>query len=262
MKPLIQTLPCPFFNAPGNHEINNDADFLKAYTASVGPLYGSFDFGGIRFVCVCTEVPAPKTTVFGAQLDWIKRTLDGKQPAVVFQHHPIFVRGSNSEKESAAVSNHAELHDIYLKGGVKMVLEGHDHIYNAQVHDGIDYRIAGGAGAPLDGGPEEGGYFHFLLVHAHDGKLEPMPIPAETLEVVPLGDGVSEISDYAYADFPVTNLRITSTFKPRAVTAFTTNKKRKAKDVDVTLIETHRVGKFFESRVGLTLPHAHGVTEE
>jgi hypothetical protein len=40
MKPLLDTLPCPFFNVPGNHEINNNPEFLDEYTKTMGPTYG------------------------------------------------------------------------------------------------------------------------------------------------------------------------------------------------------------------------------
>jgi len=256
MKPLIQTLPCPFFNAPGNHEINNRQDFYKAYTAAFGAPYGAFEFGGIRFVAVCTELPAEKPSIFGPQLEWLKKTLDGKKPAVVFQHHPVFVRGSNSEKETAHVDQSAMIHKIYLQGGVKMVVEGHDHIYNAQVHDGIDYRIAGGAGAPMDGDPEEGGYFHFLLVHAHNGKLDATVIPMGTFEIVPLKDGEAAVCDYANTELPLNNVVISSSFKPSSLTASYTTKKKKTVDVEAKIVSTTKVGNGYETRIALTAPRA------
>ena len=257
IKPLVRSLPCPFFNAPGNHEINNRADFYKAYTNAFGAPYGAFDFGGFRFVAVCTEIPAEKPSIFGDQLDWLKKTLDGSKPAVVFQHHPVFVRASNSEKETAHVDQSAEIHQIYLKGGAKLVIEGHDHIYNAQVHDGIDYRIAGGAGAPLDGPAEEGGYYHFVLVHAHDGQLDATVVPLGTLEVLPNGDGSVIVSDYANVDLPCTNVVIKTSFKPKSLKASYTTKKKKVVAVTAQILSTQKVGTAYETRVSLVAPRAH-----
>jgi len=257
MRPLIETLPCPFFNAPGNHEINNREDFFKTYTDAFGAPYGSFDFGGFRFVAVCTEIPARNPSIFGAQVDWLKKTLDPRIPSVVYQHHPVFVRKSNNEKETAHVQDPETVHKMYLDGGVRMVVEGHDHIYNMQVHDGIDYRIAGGAGAPLDGPAEEGGYYHFVLVHAHDGKLEPTVVPMSTLEIVPLGDGAISLCDYANIDLPCTNVRIKSSFAPKSLTAGYTNKKLKMIDVKADIVSTRKVGNGYETRVALVAPRAH-----
>jgi len=251
-RPLLEALPCPFYNAPGNHEINNRADLLDAYTAAFGEPYGTFNYGGYKFVGVCTEFPAPKASIFGAQLDWLKSTLADKSPAIVFQHHPVFARETNAE-EGATIEGAASVHEMYRDGGVKMVVEGHDHIYNAQVHDGVDYRIAGGAGAPLDGQPGEGGYFHFMLVHAHDGKLEATPIPLGTLEITPISDGVVAASDYADTDLPVTNLKIESKFLPHSVTADYTTKAGKPKAVDVKISGMEKVRGKYVTRVSLTL---------
>jgi len=257
MKPLIATLPCPFFNAPGNHEINNRQDFYTAYTNAFGASYGSFDFGGFRFVAVCTELPAEKPSIFGAQLAWLKKTLNAQLPAVVFQHHPVFVRESNSEKETAHVDQSAMIHKIYLQGGVKMVVEGHDHIYNAQVHDGIDYRISGGAGAPMDGDPEEGGFHHFLLIHAHDGKLDPTVVPSGTLEILPLHDGVEAVCNYANIDLPLTNLLIKTRFKPASVAAVYTTKKKKSVSVEAAIRSTRKIDGGYETQIALVAPRAH-----
>ncbi len=259
MKPVLESLPCPFFNAPGNHEINNRQDFFKAYTGAFGAPYGSFNYGGYQFVAVCTELPAEKPSIFGEQLDWLKKTLGDGKPTVVFQHHPVFVRASNAEKETAHVDQSAEIHQIYLNGGVKLVVEGHDHIYNAQVHDGIDYRIAGGAGAPLDGPSTDGGYYHFMIVHAHDGKLDATPVPLGTLEILPSGDATVTACNYADNDLPCTNIVITSTFKPTKSTATYTTKKKKTVEVDTTIVNTTKVGNAYQSRIAVTLPRAKAV---
>ncbi len=256
MKPILQTLPCPFYNAPGNHEINNRKEFLDTYTKAFGGAYGAFEAGKFRFIGLCTEFPSDAPSIFGSQLDWLKRTLDGSKPAVIFQHHPIYARKTNEEKASSTVSNARELHEIYKSGGVKLVVEGHDHIYDAQNHDGIDYRIAGGAGAPLDGEPADGGYYHLMLVHVKGTNFDATPIPAGTLEVVPIKDGVVAAANYAYMDLPVTNVLITSTFKPRTITADISSKKGKKKKVEGKIVSVTKVGKQFVTRIAITLTRA------
>ena len=256
IKPVIQSLPCPFYNAAGNHELNNRADFLKEYTKAFGSLYGSFDFGGYRFLAVCTELPAEKPSVFGDQLTWLKQTLSKKAPTVVYQHHPVFVRPSNSEKETAHVDQTEMIHQLYVDGGVKLVVEGHDHVYNAQVHDGIDYRIAGGAGAPLDGPAEDGGYYHFVLVHAHDGKLDSTVIPLGTLETLPMGDGAVTVCDYADVDLPINNLIVNSKFAPKGLTASYTNKKKKTVKVNAKIVKTWKAGSGYATQISLVATRA------
>jgi hypothetical protein len=155
------------------------------------------------------------------------------------------------------VDQSAEIHQIYLKGGVKLVVEGHDHIYNAQLHDGIDYRIAGGAGAPLDGPSTDGGYYHFMIVHAHDGKLDATPVPLGTLEILPNGDGSVIACDYADNDLPCTNILVTSKFKPANVAASYTTKKKKTTDVACAIVSTKQVDGGYQTRIAITLPRAH-----
>lgn len=255
MRPLLEALPCPFFNAPGNHEINNRQEFRSEYESQWGATYGSFEYGGFQFLAVCTELGPDRASIFGEQKDWLTKALAQKKPSVVFQHHPVFARSTNSDpKEEAVVKDPAEIHALYKDGGVQMVLEGHDHIYDRQEHDGIPYIIAGGAGAPLDGPAQVGGYFHFLLVHAKDGKLEATPIPMGTLEVVSLGDGKVAAANYADTDLPVTNVSIQSTRKPSSVTGSYTTKKGKPKDVPARIVSVSEVDGAFITRVELTLP--------
>lgn len=253
-KPLLESLPCPFFNAPGNHEIYGKPEFLNLYTSLLGPIYGKFEFGGYRFLAVCTELPAEVPSVFGSQLDWLKRELGKPKPTVVFHHHPIYKRPSNPDsKGDAEVSNAQDLAALYLAGGVKLVLEGHDHVYNDQTHDGVHYVIAGGAGAPLDGPPMDGGFFHFLLVHVKGDVIETTPIPMGAVEVTPISDGTVAVGEYADVDLPVTNVRIFSKEKPTGVTAqYTSKTKRKAVEAELVSVEKHESG--YESRIALTLP--------
>jgi Calcineurin-like phosphoesterase len=253
-KPILDSLPCPFYNAPGNHEINGKSEFLNLYTSLLGPTYGKFEFGGYRFLAVCTELPADAPSVFGPQLDWLKGELASPKPTVVFHHHPIYKRPSNPDaKGDAEVSNAQDLAALYRTGGVKLVLEGHDHVYNDQTHDGVHYVIAGGAGAPLDGPPLDGGFFHFLLVHVKGDTIETTPIPIGSVEVTPISDGQVAVGEYADLDLPVTNVRIFSKEKPIGVTArYASKAKRKMVEAELVSVEKHEGG--YEARVALTLP--------
>ncbi len=258
MKPLLNELPCPFFNVPGNHEINNRPDFMAEYEKNLGPLYGKFEYGGWRFIAVCTEIPAPKPTVFGDQLLWLNNEFSTSQPTFTYEHHPVFERPTNKDtEEEACVSNAAELHQLYQKGGVKIAFEGHDHCFNAQVHDGIQYIIAGGSGAPLDAVPTDGGFFHFVLVHVNGTDVTATPIPMGAIEVVPEGDGVAAVACYANINLPVTNLRIACSREPKGVTAAYQTKKRDLKQVEATLVGVTKTATGYEAQISLILPKAH-----
>ena len=253
-KTVLEALPCPFYNAPGNHEINNKAEFLAEYTKNWGATYGSFEYGGIRFVAVCTELPAEKPSVFGPQKDWLSSLLAASKPTVIFQHHPIFARPTNTDKDDKTVDDAEKLHALYTSSGTKLVVEGHDHIYDLQRHDGVQYTITGGGGSPLDGSAVEGGFFHFLLVHVADGKIETTPIPAGTLEVLQRGDGKAAACNYSDVDLKVTNLLIDSKNKPSSVTATYSKKNQKPKEIPAKIVETKPYGKGYRTRVEMVLP--------
>lgn len=258
MKPLVDTLPCPFYNVPGNHEVNNRPEFLDEYTKTMGAAYGKFDFGGYRFVAVCTELAGANAAVDGSELAWLKQEFGKPQPTITFEHHPVFERPGNSDtQEEACVANATEMSDLYKQGGVKLAFEGHDHVYNRQEHDGVSYIIAGGSGAPLDAAPTDGGYFHFVLVHVSPSGVDATPVPMGAIEVVDRGDGSAVISDYADVNLPVSNLTITSKQKPAGVSAGYKTKKGKVKEVDSRILETRATGNGYETRVALVLPKHH-----
>lgn len=256
MKPLLDTVPCPFFNVPGNHEINNNPQFLEEYTKTMGPTYGRFDFGQFRFLAVCTELPAEKVTVFGPELDWLKSEMANPKPTFVYEHHPVFKRASNPE-DGATVANGDELHELYVSGGVKAVFEGHDHVYDAQNHDGIAYTIAGGSGAPLDATTANGGFFNYVIVHVSGTNIEENVATPGSLEVVPISDGVAAIANYAFVDIPVRNMLTSSKNEPKSVTAGYGTKTGKSKDVSATLVGVTRVKGGYEAQVALMVPHKH-----
>lgn len=255
MRPLLEALPCPFYNSAGNHEINNRPEFLSEYEAQWGQCYGSFEYGGLRFVAVCPELPAERPGIYGEQKAWLEGLLSDHKPSVIFQHHPVFARSTNTDpKEDATIKDAAQVHALYRDGGVKVVFEGHDHIYDRQEHDGIPYIIAGGSGAPLDGPTNVGGFFHFVLVHVVDGKVEATVVPAGTLEVVKLKDGSTAAGNYADVDLPASNILIDADRTPKGVTASYTTKKGKPKEVTASVVSVTKTARGFQVRVSAVLP--------
>jgi 3',5'-cyclic AMP phosphodiesterase CpdA len=260
IKPLLEDLPCPFYNVPGNHEIDNKPDFMAEYTKSLGPLYGRFDFGGYRFLAVCTELPAPKPGVYGDELDWLTKEMSTSSPTFTYQHHPVFKRDTNPDsKDEAQASNADQLHALYQKGGVKIAFEGHDHVYNVQDHDGVKYVIAGGSGAPLDAVPTDGGYFHFVLVHVSGSNIEETPIPMGAIEVVPQGAGQTTIANYCDTDLPVANLKVLCMGRPTGVSAGYWAKGGKFKPVDASIVDVKQVQGRYVAQVSLLLPKHHAI---
>ncbi len=220
---LLKELDVPFFNAPGNHEIAEKPEFLAEYVKRFAAPYGSFDFGGYRFAAVCTELLGSKGAVRPDEMSWLDQTLDGSKPAFVFMHRPIFAREAEPG-DGARATNHDELAKLFAARRVKSVFQGHDHVYNRQEHDGIEYVISGGAGAPLDAFPQEGGFFHYILYEVKDGKVTSTVLPAGSIEITASAKGAS-VMNYGGAALELNDVRVPLRFSPTTVKAELWDKK-------------------------------------
>jgi hypothetical protein len=186
----------PLFNAPGNHEIHEDQDpsrcaagakLCPAETCSqamfeerFGPLYGSYDFAGLHLIALDTDVPSQQNLITGDQLTWLETDLEKNKDAraiFLFSHSEFFSSPLIDEpdgKSHPAVQNQAELHEIFRRYPVKAVFSGHEHVFwrePADQHDGIEYFVSGGAGAPLYAPPDHGGFTHYLVVRVTGDKI-------------------------------------------------------------------------------------------
>jgi hypothetical protein len=179
----------PLFNAPGNHEIHEDQEpsrcapgaqlcpaetcSQKMFESRFGPLYGSTDFAGLHLIAMDTDIPGQQNSITGDQLTWLKDDLEKNKDArgiFLFSHSEFFSSPLIDKPDGdshPAVTNQADLHAIFRQYPVKAVFSGHEHVYwhePGDKHDGIDYFVAGGAGAPLYAPPDHGGFSHYLVV--------------------------------------------------------------------------------------------------
>lgn len=183
----------PLYNSPGNHEIHSGqtcataADQLcgppcseEVFRGHFGQLYGSFDYAGAHFIALDTDVPGESDAISGEQLEWLRRDLEANKAAraiFVFSHTEFYsspLIDKPAGTSHPAVANRCELHDLFRRYPVKMVFSGHEHLYwhePAEQHDGIDYFVAGGAGAPLYASPDRGGFSHYLVVRLAGDKV-------------------------------------------------------------------------------------------
>ena len=82
------------------------------------------------------------------------------------------------------------------------MFEGHDHVLNHQMHDGVEYWISGGGGAPLDTTPDDGGYQHFFVVNVKNGKFRVAIIPEGALEIDRSNPSSVKVPNYSGEDLP------------------------------------------------------------
>jgi UDP-2,3-diacylglucosamine pyrophosphatase LpxH len=170
----------PIVNAPGNHEVHDlkgqlpcadqEAEFQKHWN-----LYGSFDYRGAHFIALDTEQCGHVGAVAGAQLDWLKQDLEANKSAraiFVFFHTEITLAPNDEDgKNHPPLTNSAELQALFEKYPVKAVFQGHEHLFYQTTVNGIQYFVAGGAGAPFYAPPEKGGFSHYLVVEMKGDQL-------------------------------------------------------------------------------------------
>ncbi len=88
--------------------------------------------------------------------------------AIVFLHEPLFPvvpnHGLDRHKEERD-----RLHRLFLEMGVRLVVSGHDHIYDRSDRSGITYVIAGATGGMLPSFARDGDPFRYMVVTRKDG---------------------------------------------------------------------------------------------
>ncbi|MFI5385095.1 MAG: metallophosphoesterase family protein [Fimbriimonadales bacterium] len=251
IKPLVAGVGVPFFNAPGNHEINARAEFQSEYTKQFGAMYGSFDYGGCRFIGLATDQADSTAKFTPAELSWLDTALADKKPAFIFQHRPYFARKPDPS-DAATVDSAPAIAAKFAPANVKAVFEGHDHVFNHTTHGGVEYYIAGGAGAPLDAAPEEGGFFHYLLVHVRNGKVEDITVmPLGSIDVRQNGSDI-RVSSYVDADVDLGNVVVTWPTQPTSVHA-AYDKKGKMADTDAAIVAVEKGDGGFRVHLSLSL---------
>ena len=181
----------PLFNTTGNHEIHAEQTCkeppaselcggpcaMQQYVERYGGPYGSFDYAGAHFIALSTDLDGQEDDITGDQLVWLKKDLEAnkKARAIFLYTHTEFYSSQKIDPEAGRshppVKSRDALHALFKQYPVKAVFSGHEHLYWRETHDGIDYFILGGAGAPLYAGPEDGGFSQYLVVRLKGDKV-------------------------------------------------------------------------------------------
>jgi len=157
-----------YYCVPGNHDVAS-GPVEEKYGRYLGAPFQSFDHENCHFILLDNSDPA--RGFYASQREWAERDLAeaaARRPDHVFAvcHVPPgypYSLGSG-EKEAAGREANEYLLPLLKKGGVDRLFSGHFHVYAEEDHDGLPVTITGGAGAPLHMSPENGGYYHYVLV--------------------------------------------------------------------------------------------------
>jgi 2',3'-cyclic-nucleotide 2'-phosphodiesterase (5'-nucleotidase family) len=191
----------PVFNAPGNHELDDQNDVPNTqmqnwYVQYMGAPYGAFNYGNSRFIAMNTEEIAPQATtraaraptdtpgktldpgyVSQAQFDALKADLDAnkaKRHIFIFMHHPIKPAKQEDGLDPICAKPLEDLFSHYKN--ISYVIAAHEHLYYNPQGNGTSpppawtakqppvYLVSGGAGAPLTRHAAPGlAVYHYLI---------------------------------------------------------------------------------------------------
>ncbi|MFW9915273.1 MAG: metallophosphoesterase [Candidatus Thorarchaeota archaeon] len=178
--PILEKLSIPLFVTPGNHDIRSGG--TQAYEKLFGPTNYTFDFGHCHFVMLDTS----KETLTEEQLDWLNNDLDlsDKPLKFVFTHTPPF--DLNQENQGFVDKAKAkQFQEIVELNNVTAVFLSHFHLFHQSQLAGVNYVISGGAGAPLRALPEDGGYYHYVLIEINETGFYAKPVAISLEATIP-----------------------------------------------------------------------------
>ncbi|MBL7073967.1 metallophosphoesterase family protein [candidate division KSB1 bacterium] len=143
----------PIYYAVGNHEYPRESSlyydhfYLPTNSLEGNEKYYSFDYGGIHFISLNSEIEFKEGS---KQTQWLRQDLEKVREVsthiFVFLHRPPYSCGPHGP-EMGIQKTWCPLFEEY---GVDLVFCGHDHIYErTRSINRVIYVVTGGGGAPL-----------------------------------------------------------------------------------------------------------------
>jgi hypothetical protein len=165
VKAILADLEAPLFPVAGNHDVitgTGNADDRRGeelYKRHFGPLYYSFDYGPVHFVCLYTDEAmqsVPKLS--DRQLQWLREDLAActARDIFVLMHKPVW---------EYAGAGWETVEEMFKGHPVKAVIAGHfHHYYRSQNRNGVQYYVIGPTGGQLFSPELAGGLEHYCLL--------------------------------------------------------------------------------------------------
>jgi hypothetical protein len=136
-KPLLDA-GVKFYASLGNHD-NPNQRFYKPFNMGEKRYY-SFKKGNAEFFAL------DSTYMDATQLDWLTNALRSSTAAwkICYFHHPLY---SDGKFHGPDTDLRARLEPVFKANGVRVVLSGHEHLYERiKPHDSIYYFVLGNSG--------------------------------------------------------------------------------------------------------------------
>jgi hypothetical protein len=141
-KPLLDR-KIPFYASLGNHDDPNQR-YYKPFNMD-GKRFYTFEKKGVRFFALDSNY------MDQTQQEWIARELESAKETwkIAYFHHPLYSSGARHGSE---VDLRAVLEPLFVKYGVSVVFQGHEHFYERlKPQNGIAYFTNGGAAKLREG---------------------------------------------------------------------------------------------------------------
>ena len=156
----VSDFPLPYYVVPGNHEIYAPGGFQR-FLDYISPVDYSFDVGKFHFIMLDTS----KGRIRDTQFKWLKKEMKDRKNIFIFHHVPPFSPHPKKQNHILASKKEAKrFMSLLEKYKVKAMFGGHIHAFLRKKLRGVDYIIAGCAGAYPVVPPSQGGYPHYVLV--------------------------------------------------------------------------------------------------
>ena len=138
-----------FYAALGNHDTPNQR-FYKPFNMGGQRFYSFKPRNGVRFFALDSTYLSPE------QLQWLEKELaaSGSEWKIAYFHHPLYSSGGRHGSDRALRD---QLEPLFVKHGMDVVLQGHDHFYERiKPQQGINYFVVGGSAKLRRGDIEPG----------------------------------------------------------------------------------------------------------
>ena len=213
---LIGKIGVPWYNVPGNHELNfdatSDADSLETFTRFYGPSYYSFEYANVVFIALdnvlyggrvepTTDNPTGRGSYLGRlddrQMSWLTREISHIPASkLVFLAMHIPLMGNAGPFDRVHTENGGEILSL---------LSDHPHVYSVAGHTHTAEHLY------LDesGVASEGGRFHHHILATVSGSWWSGPFDERGIPVALQSDGTPN----GYNVLTVDNVSPTVRFK-------------------------------------------------
>jgi len=176
LKSLLDKTAKPYHMAIGNHDrlpasARDGKNDFQAFEKVFGKPYYSFAHQGCTFIVLnSVEVENNQYTVKAEQLKWLKELLaktPNDQPIVVVSHVPFLsvyypvLEGRYTGADT--FQNQKQVFDLFEKHNLKLVLQGHMHLYEEIKVKGVQFITAGAV---------SGNWWHGVFHGTEPGHLE------------------------------------------------------------------------------------------